>query len=838
MSEEKTSMVLEVKEAFQKAFDNFNKGVATAGDYADKFGTKVTGLKDRMDKLQGTVGSVVGALGGMGVLKGSYEEFQKNEQALLRLNKAFENSNGAIGLTKKELIDLREELDAKTLFGGDEISEAQTKLMSFGTMTGDVFTRTSKVMLDFATFTKTDAVGAASALGKALSNPTEAFGLLSKQGINFTDNQERAIRKMVESGNIMGAQEIILGRMEKAFGGFAEGATEGSGQIALFKEDLEEFAEELGKILVDYMVPFIKWVKAEILPTMMKWKTEIAVFVGVLSALAVAWGTVSAGLAVAVPIIGLVKSAWVGLQVVMKAGMLTNPILLGIVGIAAAVYGVVKVVQNWGTISQWLSDKWTMIKIVFTAAVDILAKFVPAIALMKLAFEQVGKLIEWLVPKITEGFKTFGDWISSKLNPIILTISETFEKVTNTVKGYLSKMGGWIVDTIINPIASLYQKVFGSALDGPLAEAKAKMEAFRKEVESRNKETSDKAVVIVKTEEQQKAEARAAGKKAMDALNQNEKDKVKNKEGDEEKKQKEKDRKDAIKKEASDRAAAIKKEEDEIKKKYGFLSKEDRAFLKEKEKQNHEENKFKLKEEQKEFRKEQQTLKRKMTLTEKMSSKAADQVIAEEQRVADEKEAMETKKMMIENNIGDARMQAAGDFFGQMAQLQQTKSKEMFEVGKAFAIGEAIMNTYTGITKTLATYPFPISAAMAAAQAALGFTQVQQIASSTPQFENGGGFFGGAVGATTGSDNMNATVRAGEMYLNARQQRNLFSRIDSNDLGSGSSGGGGNTYITNTKVTVMGNGDKQLKKLMEKTIENKEKRKLQKQQFVKGRFAT
>lgn len=62
---------------------------------------------------------------------------------------------------------------------------------------------------------------------------------------------------------------------------------------------------------------------------------------------------------------------------------------------------------------------------------------------------------------------------------------------------------------------------------------------------------------------------------------------------------------------------------------------------------------------------------------------------------------------------------------------------------KAVAIASALINTYQGITKALATYPPPIAQAMAAIQAAAGFAQVANIKKQTSK---GGG--GGSAGAS------------------------------------------------------------------------------------------
>lgn len=62
----------------------------------------------------------------------------------------------------------------------------------------------------------------------------------------------------------------------------------------------------------------------------------------------------------------------------------------------------------------------------------------------------------------------------------------------------------------------------------------------------------------------------------------------------------------------------------------------------------------------------------------------------------------------------------------------------MFNQSKSAAIASALINTYLGITKAIASYPPPISYAMAGLQAALGFAQVRQISSSSKGSSGGG----------------------------------------------------------------------------------------------------
>jgi hypothetical protein len=58
-------------------------------------------------------------------------------------------------------------------------------------------------------------------------------------------------------------------------------------------------------------------------------------------------------------------------------------------------------------------------------------------------------------------------------------------------------------------------------------------------------------------------------------------------------------------------------------------------------------------------------------------------------------------------------------------------NRKMFELNKAAGTTQAIISAYVGISKTLETYPYPLSIAMAALQAYAAFAQVQAIQSAT-----------------------------------------------------------------------------------------------------------
>ena len=87
----------------------------------------------------------------------------------------------------------------------------------------------------------------------------------------------------------------------------------------------------------------------------------------------------------------------------------------------------------------------------------------------------------------------------------------------------------------------------------------------------------------------------------------------------------------------------------------------------------------------------------------------------------------------------------AKQVFGDLANITSgvaTHNKVLFRINQAAAIGNALVNTYEGVTKSLSAYPMPLAAIMAAAHLAAGLAQVAAIRSASP----GGGTTPSAVG--------------------------------------------------------------------------------------------
>lgn len=137
-----------------------------------------------------------------------------------------------------------------------------------------------------------------------------------------------------------------------------------------------------------------------------------------------------------------------------------------------------------------------------------------------------------------------------------------------------------------------------------------------------------------------------------------------------------------------------------------------------------------------------------------------------------EQEAARERQRIVEAEAKH-KQQAFGDALSNMTTLMNTGSRKMFEIGKAAAIGNSLLNAYEAITgayKVGANIGGPVlGAAYAAAAGAAQFAQIQSIRGQS----FGGG--GGASGSVTQAVNDNSAPVGGAGVQ--QQQQNLTANL-------------------------------------------------------------
>jgi tape measure domain-containing protein len=111
------------------------------------------------------------------------------------------------------------------------------------------------------------------------------------------------------------------------------------------------------------------------------------------------------------------------------------------------------------------------------------------------------------------------------------------------------------------------------------------------------------------------------------------------------------------------------------------------------------------------------------------------------------------------------------------------QNKSAFEAAKALNIANALMNTYMGFTKTLATYPFPINIGLAALTLGAGMAQVAAIRAQT--------YSGRALGGP---------VQGGTPYMVGERGPELFTPGSSGNITRNDQLGGGSGATINFNI--------------------------------------
>lgn len=211
---------VEKAERSVKGLDKEQKRAAKSADGLGKQSASINKLKGAFMGL----GSVVAGLGITAAFKKMVDNTARQQAALVQLNTTLNSTQFAAGKTADELTRTAAELQKVTKFGDEAIIEMQALLLTFKDIKGDNFDRTTEAVLDMATAMNVDLKSATIQLGKALNDPARNLSALTRSGIQFNEQQTEMIKQMQASGDMAGAQAVILAELESQFGNSAKAA--------------------------------------------------------------------------------------------------------------------------------------------------------------------------------------------------------------------------------------------------------------------------------------------------------------------------------------------------------------------------------------------------------------------------------------------------------------------------------------------------------------------------------------------------------------------------------------------------------------------------------------
>lgn len=148
------------------------------------------------------------------------------------------------------LVALAEANETNLAIDAETIKLTQSKLLTFKEVAqsadeaGGAFDRATMAALDLAAAGFGSAETNATQLGKALQDPIKGLTALTRSGVTFTKQEKENIKTLVESGQTLKAQDLILQAIESQVGGTAQATAKASDRMKLAFENVYETVGE------------------------------------------------------------------------------------------------------------------------------------------------------------------------------------------------------------------------------------------------------------------------------------------------------------------------------------------------------------------------------------------------------------------------------------------------------------------------------------------------------------------------------------------------------------------------------------------------------------------
>lgn len=223
---------------------------------AQQFGASITSI------FSGVAAAITGAAIAKAIFDfgvASVEAASESEDAWAKWNATQRAAGDTIRVTNAELEKLASSLQATTKFEDEAVVNAASLLSIYENLNSEAFPRTIELAADMASLFGTDLEGAAKQLGRALDDPVAGMTQLRRAGVVLDDSVKELVKSLAESGDRIGAQNLLFEQLEKRFDGVAEAMGETfSGRIAKVNNQFGELKETLGRFILPYLESLTK----------------------------------------------------------------------------------------------------------------------------------------------------------------------------------------------------------------------------------------------------------------------------------------------------------------------------------------------------------------------------------------------------------------------------------------------------------------------------------------------------------------------------------------------------------------------------------------------------
>lgn len=237
--------------SISKEFAPVAASAQASGDAAGKkFGG---GFSSGVKGLAATLGGLFVADRMLGFFSDGIAEAREAQKVGALTENVIRATGGAAKITADQVGELSESISKKAGIDDEAIQTGANLLLTFKNIKNEageganIFDRATGAAADLSAAGFGSVDSAAKMLGKALNDPVKGITALGRAGVTFTQGQKDQIAAMAASGDMVGAQKLIMAELESQVGGAAAASATAADH---FEVAMGNFKESAGTALI------------------------------------------------------------------------------------------------------------------------------------------------------------------------------------------------------------------------------------------------------------------------------------------------------------------------------------------------------------------------------------------------------------------------------------------------------------------------------------------------------------------------------------------------------------------------------------------------------------
>lgn len=252
------------------------KGFTGVGSDASKgFGKSFIG---GVGKLAGPLAAAFAGVKVGQFLGDAVEEAREAQKVGALTEQIIKSTGGAAKVSANDVGNLATAISNKAGMDDEAIQSGANLLLTFKNVRNEagkgskIFDRATSAAVDLSAAGFGSVESTSKQLGKALNDPIKGMSMLGRAGVTFTDDQQKLVKGMVEQGDLLGAQKLMLKEVESQVGGAAAASATAGDKLSV---SWGNFKETIGTALLPVLDRVMNFISGTVLPGILSLGTKM-----------------------------------------------------------------------------------------------------------------------------------------------------------------------------------------------------------------------------------------------------------------------------------------------------------------------------------------------------------------------------------------------------------------------------------------------------------------------------------------------------------------------------------------------------------------------------------